>query len=60
MFKRFISYYKPHKTLFALDMLASLAVALIGLCYPIITRTVFNTFVPEKNTKMIVIMGIVL
>lgn len=60
MFKRFISYYKPHKTLFILDMLASLAVALIGMCYPIITRNVFNTYVPEKNTKMIIIMGILL
>ena len=60
MFKRFISYYKPHKTLFILDMLASLAGALIGMCYPIITRNVFNTYVPEKNTKMIIIMGILL
>ena len=34
MLKRFLSYYKPHKKLFILDMLASLAVALIGIRSP--------------------------
>ena len=31
MLKRFISYYRPHKTIFILDMLASLLVALVGV-----------------------------
>ena len=30
MLKRFISYYKPHKLMFAADMLASLFISLIG------------------------------
>ena len=38
MFKRFISYYKPHKKLFALDMGASFFVSLIAILYPIITQ----------------------
>ena len=57
MFKKFISYYKPHKKMFALDMLASLIISLIGMCYPIITRVVFKTYVPDENIKMILICG---
>lgn len=60
MLKRFISYYKPHRKLFALDMLASLIIAIIGMIYPIVTRLVFKTYVPENNVKMIIICGIVL
>ena len=30
MLKRFLSYYKQHRKIFVLDMLASLAVALLG------------------------------
>ena len=58
MFKRFLSYYKPHKKLFALDMVASLLVALIGVIYPMITRTMLNDFFPDRNYRMIVIFGI--
>lgn len=60
MLKRFISYYKPHRKLFALDMLASLIIAIIGMIYPIVTRLVFKTYVPENNVKMIIICGVVL
>ena len=58
MFKRFLSYYKPHKKLFVLDMVASLLVALIGVIYPMITRTMLNDFFPDRNYRMIVIFGI--
>ena len=58
MLKRFLSYYKPHKTLFALDMLASLVVALIGVVYPMVTRTMLNDLIPNRNYRMIVIAGL--
>lgn len=57
MLKRFISYYKPHKLIFSLDMIASLAVALIGILYPIVTRRMLNDLIPNKNYRMIVIAG---
>ncbi len=60
MLKRFISYYKPHKLIFSLDMLASLAVALIGIIYPIVTRKMLNDLIPNKNYRMIVLAGILL
>ncbi|MEG1528285.1 MAG: ABC transporter ATP-binding protein [Clostridia bacterium] len=57
MFKRFIAYYKPHKKLFALDMFASLLVSLLGLVYPIITRSMLNDLIPNKKYQLIVIFG---
>ncbi len=58
MLKRFISYYKPHKLIFSLDMLASLAISLIGIVYPIVTRRMLNDLIPNKNYRMIIIAGI--
>lgn len=60
MLKRFIAYYKPHKTVFALDMLASLMVSLIGIVYPIVTRTMLNDLIPNRNYRMVVIFGLTL
>ena len=58
MLKRFISYYRPHKLIFTLDMLASLLVALVGIVYPIITREMLNELIPNKQYRMIVLAGI--
>ena len=60
MLKRFISYYKPHKKIFFLDMTAALAVAMIGIVYPIITRKMLNELIPDRNYQMIVFFGIML
>ena len=60
LLKRFVSYYKPHKKLFMMDMGAALAVAVIGVVYPIITRTMLNTLIPDRNYRMIVILGLTL
>lgn len=60
MLKRFISYYKPYRLLFSMDMLASLLISLIGVVYPIITRKMLNDLIPNRNYRMIVIFGIAL
>lgn len=60
MLKRFMSYYKPHKLLFAMDMLASLIVSLVGIVYPIVTRKMLNELIPDRNYRMIVIFGLAL
>jgi len=46
MFRRFISYYRPHMRIFLLDMAAALAVALIGIVYPVVTRHMLNDLIP--------------
>ena len=60
MLKRFISYYKPHKKIFVLDMLAALAVAMIGIVYPIITRKMLNELIPDRNYRLIIFFGLML
>lgn len=60
MLKRFLHYYKPHKKLFALDMGASLIVALISIVYPMITRTMLNDLIPNRNYRLILVFGLAL
>ena len=60
MIKRFIQYYKPHKTLFFMDMLASFLISIIGMLYPVITRQMLNDFVPNRKVDMVIIFGAVL
>ena len=57
MIKRFIRYYRPHKTIFTLDMLASLLVALISALYPMLTRRALHDLIPSRNYRMIVVFG---
>ena len=49
MFKRFISYYKPHKKMLALDMLAALFIAIIGMVYPVVTRAMLEDYIPKDG-----------
>ncbi len=58
MFKRFISYYKPHKVTFVLDMLASLGMSIIAIFYPMITRAMLNDLIPNKKYMEIIIYGV--
>ena len=63
MLKRFICYYRPHRLIFTLDMLAALLVALVGIVYPMITREMINRFtsddfVLEKEYKTIIVAGV--
>lgn len=47
-FQIFISYFKPHKGLFFLDMACALAIALIDLAFPFISRWCMYTLLPEN------------
>lgn len=59
MFKRFVSYYGPHKKMLALDMLASLLISLIGMVYPVVTNRMLNDYIPNKMYRTIVIAGVI-
>ena len=59
MLKRFIHYYKPHKKLLILDLLASLLISVIGMVYPVVTRNMLNVYIPRKMYSTIVIAGLV-
>ena len=60
MLKKFISYYKPHKTMFFFDMLASFVVAMVGIVYPILTRQMLNEYIPQRQSDMIIFFGCLL
>lgn len=58
---RFIPYYKPHLKLFIIDMVCALAIAIINLIYPMITREIINDYVPNKLLpSMLVALGALL
>ncbi len=59
MLKKFISYYKPYRKMLLLDMIASFFISLIGMVYPIVTRGMLETLIPEKLYREIVIAGLV-
>lgn len=57
MFKRFVHYYKNHKLILTLDMIAAFLIAVTGIGYPIITRIMLNEWIPSGEIKYIIIGG---
>lgn len=55
MIRRFISFYKPHAGLFAVDMLCAVLVAVCDLFYPVIAKDIINKYVPNKNLRLMII-----
>ena len=53
--RAFFSYYKPHRKLFALDLVCSFTIAVCNLFYPFIARMIMNDFVPNRAVALIVI-----
>lgn len=45
--KRFLSYYKPHRGLLALDMGCAVTVSAIDLSYPLLSNCILRTLLPE-------------
>lgn len=55
MIKRFAAYYKPHMGVFIADLFAALLLAVADLFYPMITRSMINEYVPNKNLRLLII-----
>ncbi len=49
MIKRFLSYYKPHRKLFFLDMSCAFLVAAIDLAFPMFTRYLLQDYIPAMK-----------
>lgn len=60
MLRRFVSYYKPHKKLFFLDLLAAFTVSAIDLIYPLFTQTIINDLIPNAEIRRMVMIAFVL
>lgn len=57
MIRRFISYYKPHRRLFFLDMGAAFLIAICNLFYPVITRYMINDFIPNEQIQLLLVFA---
>ena len=56
----FLSYFKNHKGLFAIDMLCALAIAGIDLMFPLVTRSALYDMLPnEMYRTFFIVMGVV-
>lgn len=53
--KRFARYYIPHIRLFTADMTCAFAVSICNMFFPMITRRIINTHVPERNMRIILL-----
>ncbi|WP_406242096.1 ABC transporter ATP-binding protein [Tissierella carlieri] len=54
MLRRFISYYKPHKRLFFIDMFFALLISISDLVFPVFTRKMINEIIPEGRMDLLV------
>ena len=57
LLKRFLPYYRPHWLMFSLDMLASVAISVLGMIYPIMTNRMLNDYIPNRAYRSIIAAG---
>lgn len=60
MLRRFISFYKPHKLLFYIDIIAAIIASILSIVFPTITRKLIRDSIPDKDLKMILIFFTIL
>ncbi len=54
----FLSYFKPHRKLFAMDMFCAMLVAVVDLAFPLVSRTAMNDLLPrEAYSAFFAVMG---
>ena len=53
LLRRFARYYKPHKTLFIIDMLCAFMISVFNLVYPYVTKEIINNYVPNRLITML-------
>lgn len=56
MLRRFISYYRPYKGLFFLDMGVAVFASILSIIFPSLTRQLLKTEIPNKNFQAILII----
>ena len=58
--KRFFKYYRPHRRLFAFDLICSFMISACNMFYPMIARTIMNDYVPNGKLRLLITWAIVL
>ena len=56
----FLSYFRPHRRLFALDIICAFMISLVDLAFPLISRTAMYQWLPQQQyCTFFIVMGIV-
>ena len=56
----FLSYFRPHRRLFALDITCAFMISLVDLAFPLISRTAMYQWLPQQQYRtFFIVMGIV-
>lgn len=55
MLKRFVSYYRPHRFLFALDMSVAVVASGLSIMVPRITHRLLDSHIPSGNVRNIIL-----
>ena len=57
MIRTFIGYYKNHKLLFYLDLLAATVMSGLNLVFPMVTRYFLDDLIPDGRIQLIFMFG---
>jgi len=60
MYKKFFSYYKPHKRLFVIDFSSAIIVAVLELAFPLAVQWFIDELLPTGDWGMIVKVSVLL
>ncbi|MED4079105.1 ABC transporter ATP-binding protein, partial [Lysinibacillus fusiformis] len=60
MYKKFFSYYKPHKRLFVIDFSSAIIVAILELAFPLAVQWFIDELLPTGDWGMIVKISVLL
>ncbi|MEK5332519.1 ABC transporter ATP-binding protein [Lysinibacillus sp. FSL W8-0992] len=60
MYKKFFSYYKPHKRLFVVDFSSAIIVAILELAFPLAVQWFIDKLLPTGEWSMIVKVSMLL
>ncbi len=59
LLRRFISYYRPHRKMLALDLGAAFLISATGMVYPVVTNRMLNDYIPNRKYGTIVAAGLI-
>lgn len=60
MLKKFVNFYKPYKKLFVFDLIAAFIAAAIDLVYPMMTRELMDSAIPNRDLRTLGVFAVTL
>ena len=57
LIREFACYYRPHLRVFALDLFCALAIALIDVLFPVVTRRMLYVYIPQGAARTLLLVS---